>query len=147
MNEKFIFDNFHFCFQQLRNIDFGFFIYMLALLTGLSNLFLYCFFGKFATHSFEKMIRSLYEFNWMHLSVDLQKYVILMIINAQKPLFYHGFGIVTLNLETFTKVRYKISAVACHSNTTYQTEFTICRLSRRLSHIIWFSRPLLYKKE
>lgn len=90
--------------QQMSNIDFGFFIYMLALLTGLLNLFLYCFFGKFATHSFEKMIRCLYEFSWMNLSTDLQKYVIIMIINAQRPIFYHGFRIVTLNLETFTKV-------------------------------------------
>lgn len=92
-------------FQQLHNFDLKFFNRMLvALFVGLSNLLFYCFFGKFATQSFEKIIKCFYEFNWMHLQNDQQKYVIIMIANAQKPVFYHGFGIVTLNLETFTKV-------------------------------------------
>lgn len=28
-----------------------------------------------------------------------------MIANSQQPLQYHGFGVVVLNLETFSKVR------------------------------------------
>lgn len=57
-----------------------------------------------ATESFEKMADSLFESNWGDLPVDLQKFYILMIGNAQKPMFYHGFKVAVLNLETFMKV-------------------------------------------
>lgn len=67
-------------------------------------IFVMCFFGKMATESFEKMSYCLFEFDWHRLPVHLQKYFILMIGNTQRPLFYHGFGICILNLETFTKV-------------------------------------------
>lgn len=69
-----------------------------------SNLFLYCFFGKLATESFEKSAECLYECNWQDLSVKLQKYLVLMIANSQKPLHYHGFGVAILNLQTFCGV-------------------------------------------
>lgn len=76
----------------------------ITLSAGLSHLFVYCFFGKLATESFEKMAYCLYESNWYGLSVDLQKNFILMIENAQIPIFYHGFEMLVLNLETFTQV-------------------------------------------
>lgn len=46
----------------------------------------------------------LYESNWQDLPVDMQKYFILMIKNANRPISYNGFGVATLNLETFLKV-------------------------------------------
>lgn len=73
-------------------------------MVGVSNLFVYCFFGKVATESYERMADSLYEANWQNLDVDLQKYFILMIGNAHRPLFYHGFNFAILDLETFSKV-------------------------------------------
>lgn len=74
-------------------------------MVGVSNLFLYCFFGKLATESYAVIADHMYESNWRTLSVDLQKYFILMIGNGHRPVFYHGFGIAILNLETFAKVR------------------------------------------
>lgn len=50
------------------------------------------------------MADCLYESDWHELSVDLQQKVVLMIQNMQRPLFYTGFGVAVLNLETFTKV-------------------------------------------
>lgn len=73
-------------------------------MVGVSNLFVYCFFGKVATESFATMADSLYEANWQNLPIELQKYFILMIANANRPLYYHGFNIAILNLETFSKV-------------------------------------------
>lgn len=67
-------------------------------------LFLYCFFGKLAIDSFARMADSLFEANWQDLPINLQKYFILMIANSQKPIYYHGFGVAILNLETFCKV-------------------------------------------
>lgn len=76
----------------------------MSVLVSSSNLFLYCFFGKLATESFETMADCLYETNWLDLPVNLQKYFIVMIGNAQIPIHYHGFGVALLNLETFLKV-------------------------------------------
>lgn len=77
----------------------------MAAMSGLSNLFVYCYFGKLATKSFESIADCLYETNWQDLPIDMQKHFILMIANYQKPIYYHGFGIAVLNLETFVKVR------------------------------------------
>lgn len=46
----------------------------------------------------------LFQANWQALPLKLQKYFVVMITNAQTPLYYHGFGVAVLNLETFTKV-------------------------------------------
>lgn len=75
-------------------------VFLLATL----NPFVYCYFGKSATESFLQMADSLYEANWIERSVVVQKYFLLAITNAQRPLFYHGYGIAVLNLDTFTKV-------------------------------------------
>lgn len=68
------------------------------------NLFVYCYFGKIATDSFGKMADCLYEANWLGLSIELKRYFVLAIGNAHRPLFYHGFGIAILNLDTLTNV-------------------------------------------
>lgn len=75
-----------------------------ALLIGFSNLFVYCYFGKLSTESFEKMSNCVNESNWHELSIDLQKYFVLIIQNIQRPVFYHGSKLIVLNLETFTGV-------------------------------------------
>lgn len=57
-----------------------------------------------ATESYLQMADSLYEADWQHLPVEMQKYFIPMMANAQLSLCYSGFGMITLNLETFKKV-------------------------------------------
>lgn len=91
-------------FQRFKEIDLEITIIFMGFLMGLSNLFLYCYFGKLATDSYKEMADSLYEVNWHELPIELQKYFVLMIANTQKPLYYHGFGVATLNLETFCLV-------------------------------------------
>lgn len=88
----------------MKHPDFGMFILIIGLIYGLSNLFVYHFFGKMATESYRKMSDCLYECNWQDLTLKHQKHMIIMITNAQGPMRYDGFGMV-LNLETFTKVR------------------------------------------
>lgn len=68
------------------------------------NPCVYCYFGKSATESFLKMADSLYEANWIERPVSLQKYFVLAIQNAQRPLFYHGYGIAVLDLDTLANV-------------------------------------------
>lgn len=58
-----------------------------------------------ASESYEKLTNCLYESNWIDLSTQLQKSFLILITNTQIPLFYHGFGMVDLNLQTFSKVK------------------------------------------
>lgn len=67
-------------------------------LVGIANLFIYCYLGKLSTESYAKMADCVYNI------IGLQKHYILMIANMQKPLYYHGFGVIYLELETFTRV-------------------------------------------
>lgn len=81
-------------------------IILMAASTALSNLFVYCYFGQLATESFEQMRDYLYEgLHWFKLTIKLQKYIVLMLLNMQKPIYYHGFGVALLNLRTFIQVR------------------------------------------
>lgn len=54
------------------------------------------------------MSDDLFGSNWQQLPTNLQKYFILMIANSNKPLFYHGSGIVVLDLETFRNVHERL---------------------------------------
>lgn len=68
-------------------------------------MFLFCYFGRLATDIYGQMSYCLYESNWQSLPLDTQKkFLVLMIQNANRPLKYHGSGIVTLDLETFSMV-------------------------------------------
>lgn len=99
----------------MKHIDFSLFIICIGITVGVSILFLYCYFGKVATESYEKMVDCMYESNWNELSPHLQKYIVVMMANAQRTIYYHGFGVAVLNLGTFTKVR----------DTTFQNDYQI----------------------
>lgn len=71
---------------------------------GVLILTLYCHHGKVATDSFGKMAYCLFDYNWYELPVEFQKYFIMMIGNAHRPVYYTGSGVSTLNMETCTKV-------------------------------------------
>lgn len=70
------------------------------------NVFIYCYYGMLATESYEQMSDYLYyDLNWYDLPNKIQKYLVIMIGNIQKPIYYHGFEIAQLNLRTFIQVR------------------------------------------
>lgn len=77
---------------------------VLGTVMGISNLFLYSYFGQLASDRYEKVVDCSYKTNWHLFPVKLQKYFILIISNMQKPLYYHGFGVINLDLKTFIRV-------------------------------------------
>lgn len=85
-------------------MTFSFCMICVAFSLGSSNLFLHCIYGRIASESFEDMTVDLYRCNWIGLPNNLQKYLITMLIFAQTPITYHGFGIVELNMETLASV-------------------------------------------
>lgn len=90
--------------KQLQDPDGIIILLIMSVLVAMSILFLYCYGGKFATDQFQKICDCVYELNWPELPHRLQKYVVLMISSMQRPLYYHGFNIVCLDLNTFTRV-------------------------------------------
>lgn len=97
-------NGFSFVFQQIQNPSVEAIFILIAVTVSSLNLFIYCYAGKMATDSFAKMAVCLYDANWFELSTELQKYFVLAIANAQRPMMYHGFGIAILNLDTFTNM-------------------------------------------
>lgn len=91
-------------FQQIKHINFSVTLLLIGVLVGIATLFLYCYFGALVIECYDEMPKCLFESNWQGLSVDLQKYFILMIGNANRPLHYHGFGFTTLDLKTFSSL-------------------------------------------
>lgn len=76
----------------------------MAFSIGMVNALLYCYFGAMANDSYAKMRDGIFELKWYELPIEQQKYLILMGANMQRPLHYHGFGVLFANLETFTRV-------------------------------------------
>lgn len=106
---------------------------------GLTNLFFYCYFGKYASENFSKISDCLYETDWQRLPVKLQKYFIIMITNTQKLVFYHGFGMVYLNLETFCKV---CNILLVHFIRIILRNLSFYRWFRQFSRTTWYSKLL-----
>lgn len=72
---------------------------------AMSILFTYCYFGRIATDSYANMSDCVYfDMHWQKLLPKQQAHIVLMIRTLQKPIHYHGFGVVIMNLNTFTLV-------------------------------------------
>lgn len=83
-------------------------LYMITVSTTGSGsvLFLNCYFGEKAANSYLDMAQHFYMMSaWYKLPIDLQRYYVLMMANAQRPTYYDGLGIAYLNIPTFGRVR------------------------------------------
>lgn len=80
------------------------FIAVISMMTSAGNIFLYCYVGTVTTVKFLQFSDAVYESLWYKFPVELQKYLRLIIANAQRPRAFDGFGIMDLNLVAFTKV-------------------------------------------
>lgn len=101
-----------------------------------SIMFLNCYFGEMATESFSKVADCMYESNWQLLQPELQKYIILFIGNAQRPLYYHGFNMAYVNLNTFMKVWMYYSILLIYLK-VFLVFSSNSSLSKQFFHIIW----------
>lgn len=77
---------------------------VLCVLNTLAIIFVFCYFGEQANENMGNIAECLWnDMDWQKLPVHLQKYLILMVANMQKPHFYHGY-IVNLDLNRFLRV-------------------------------------------
>lgn len=90
---------------MLKNFDPLLIIIILdGVFVGVSALFLYAYFGTFATEAFEKYCDYLLESTWNEQSIEFQKCVLLMVYNTQQPQYYKGNDLFVLDLRCFAKV-------------------------------------------
>lgn len=68
------------------------------------NLFMYCYYGHLAHEAYMDLSDRYFYANWLNLPSELQKYFIILTANAQRPIYYHGFGVAYLHFNTFLKV-------------------------------------------
>lgn len=85
-------------------MDMGILVGILTIVTGTGNIFLYCFVGSLTTTMFRRYADLSYESLWYKFPVDLQKYSLLIIVDAQRPRIFDGIGFIELNLIFFMKV-------------------------------------------
>lgn len=90
--------------QAIRHFDITFFLMFAACAITLLNLFMYCYYGKVATDSLLAYSDSVYNSNWSQHPIGIRKAFIVIIAYAQRPQLFNGFGLVSLKLETFSKV-------------------------------------------
>lgn len=68
-----------------------------------------CNIGENVTISFDKINESIYDIAWYECPVNLQKYLIPMIMASEKPLHIHVFGKYECCRDTFKEVIYQIT--------------------------------------
>lgn len=120
-------------------MDFDAILILFSIVGGLLKTFWLFLFGRLTTERFGQMADCLFESNWPKLPINLQKNIRIIIQNAQRPLYYHGLQIVTLNLESFVKVLF--SSLTCN---LYQIGLSLAiffcdfRWWEWLHRFIWF---------
>lgn len=77
-----------------------------VLILGLFNSFYLCFSANFVSNAVESIGEIAYDGNWAEYPLICRKYVLLMILRSQRPVYFTGFKIVSCNLETFVRVRF-----------------------------------------
>lgn len=70
-------------FQTINHLDLKFFIMLTAAFVGGMNLFLYSFFGHLAIDFYLNLSDDLFESKWHQFPLNLQKYLIIMMVNSQ----------------------------------------------------------------
>lgn len=69
------------------------------------TLFLYSYFGAVTTFEFLLYGVHLYESDWYKMPIEQQKYMILIIRNAQEDLCFTGSKLFVMDLATFSRVK------------------------------------------
>lgn len=67
--------------------------------------FLHCHYATLITEQIEDVGFSAYDSNWFDLPMDIQKYIILIIMRSQEELYFTGLGMIYCTVETLGKVR------------------------------------------
>lgn len=85
-------------------MDMGILMGIMSIVLSSGNIFLFCFVGSLTTTVFRGYAEITYESMWYKFPVDLQKHVLLIIVDAQRQQSFDGFGFIHLSLTFFMTV-------------------------------------------
>lgn len=71
---------------------------------SLLMIFFFCILGEMVTNQFEMFNDELNQCNWYVLPLELQKIMIIVMVNAQRETVIRGFGNILCTRQTFKKV-------------------------------------------
>ena len=95
--------NFLFCATSLVLYTFD----IVYFVTISSQIWLFCYFGQKVINSSFAIADGIYDQDWMDLDDNkFKKYVVLIILRAQRPMRLSAMGFADISLETFATVRY-----------------------------------------
>lgn len=112
-------------------------ILVISIVDALSYAFTFCYCGAMTAYSFSKYVDRLYETHRYNLPVQLQKHLIIIMANLQRPRFYQGFGMVVSNLTIFVNAKLNIYKNLKTFLLHCVYLFYFSRLSRRSVLFIW----------
>lgn len=83
-------------------------ILLIQIIDGLgiivANIFVYCYFGNLVTIKLAEIADASYSMLWYKYPLQQQKYVILLLVRAQRPFYLTGYFRTSCTLERFTGV-------------------------------------------
>lgn len=91
--------------HSINEGDVTIFFFIIVVGVSFGIIFTYCFSGSMATESLLKNADDAYDIEWYRQPVKYQKYVVILIMEAQRPLRFHGYKIAYCNCEIFLKVK------------------------------------------
>lgn len=87
------------------------------LLSCFVQIFLICDFGHKVCNQFIALEDSIYRINWYLLPIDLQRFLLIIMIASQKSVEIRGFGNISCTRETFKKVNFNKELISIQFGT------------------------------
>lgn len=89
----------------IKKGDWLIFFFILVVGISFGIIFTYCLSGTMATESLLKNAEDIYGISWYRQPIQYQKYVVIILMESQRPQRFHGFKIAYCNFEIYMKVR------------------------------------------
>lgn len=71
---------------------------------SIAGMYVYSFFATKITTQIQTIGERMYETEWNCFPAKFQLFVQLTINRSQRPLYFHGFGLILCDMATFAKV-------------------------------------------
>lgn len=108
-------------------------------------IFCLCQCGEFVMNEFDEFADELYQCNWHLFPVEMQRKLVIVMLNTQQSPTIHGYANTFCTREAFKKVSF-LEVVKCLKlHKTNTCVFSHCRLSRRDFLTLWWCVKLMAK--
>lgn len=81
------------------------FVSFSGLWMSISGMYIYSYFATKVTSQIQIIGDKMYETNWNRFPLEFQPFLQPIIIRSQRPLYFHGYGLINCDMATFAKVK------------------------------------------